>query len=119
MTKRAIIFVIAILAGGAVAGYLLLDAQLKDSGYDSCVLSIETAFGEALVNDPELSRRIAATEEWRTLDEEEERVLFDKFTSANRNFDCTQFGEYANGTALHGDKGRIRLRKENGRVRVR
>lgn len=88
-------------------------------GYESCVLSIEDAFGKALSYDSELSRKIVVTKEWRTLDEEEERILFDKFIAIGRKFDCRQFGEYGNGEALHGEKGKINVHKEGQLVRVR
>jgi hypothetical protein len=121
MTKQAIIFtliILIILTAAAGSVYLLFE-YLEEAGYESCVLSIEDAFGQTLSYDSELSRKIVVTNEWRTLDEEEERILFDKFIAIGRTFDCKQFGEYANGEALHGEKGRIRVRRHGKWVRVR
>jgi hypothetical protein len=118
MTKGFIIFTLAIITAVAGGVYIMFE-QIKESGYESCVLSIESALGQALADDPEFSQKIPVTNEWRTLGEEEERVLFDKLIAAGRTFDCEQFGEYANGDALRGEKGRINVRKDGQRVRVR
>lgn len=117
MTRYSIAIILT-LTGVAVTAYIFFH-QLKEAGYESCVLSIESAFAQALALDSDLSREIIATNEWRTLDEDEERILFDKFIAAGRIFDCKQFGEYANGEALRGDKGRINVRRDGQRVEVR
>src|SRR5688572_4148758 len=116
--KQAIMLVFTILAAAVVGAYLVFDF-LKEAGYESCVLSIESAFGQALDHNSELSRKIMVTNEWRTLDEGEERILFEKFIAIGRTFDCKQFGVYADGTALRNEKGKIKVRKVGQWVRVR
>ena len=118
MRKRATVLAILITAATASCAYLLFE-RIKEMGYESCVLSIESEFGKALASDLELSRKLVVTNEWRTLGEEEERVLFDKFIALGRKFDCKQFGEYANGDALREDRGTIDVRRDEQRVHVR
>ncbi|NOT46656.1 MAG: hypothetical protein HOP17_02755 [Acidobacteria bacterium] len=118
MTKKLGIFLLIILAIGAGTIYLGLH-WLKEAAYESCVLSIEDAFGQAISHDSDLSRQIPVTDVWRTLSDTEERILFEKFIALGRRFDCTQFDEYANGKVFLGEYGKMQVRQRGESVRVR
>ena len=117
MKPLSLLLLVCLFAASGV-GYWLFK-EVKESGYDSCVLSIEDAFRRALLTDPELSRRITVSDKWRSLDEDEKRMLFDKFIAAGRTFDCRQFGEYSDGEALRGDQNKIYVRKWENSLLVR
>ncbi len=91
--------------------------SIKEMGYESCVLSVESAIGQAL-ESAEFNQRIVLTDKWRTLDEEEERLVFNKFVSIGRRFDCKQFPEYEDGSAIVGDHGRIKAKRDANRIIV-
>ncbi len=97
--------------------YFVFDT-MGDAGFESCVASIESGIIAALI-EGELKQRILVTDEWRTLDEEEKRILFDQFNSGERNFDCYRFQEYSDGSALKDDKGTIKVRRDGQFLRVR
>jgi hypothetical protein len=117
MRKHITIVISLILIIISLALYFLWRG-IKESGFESCALSIEGAFGMALDSN-EFNRKIKVTNEWRTLDEHEERMLFDKFISMGRTFDCYQFPEYSDGSVLKGDHGRIKAKRDGKRILVR
>jgi hypothetical protein len=116
--KQWVLLTLLVFAASAGGVYLFFQ-HIKEVGYESCVLSIESEFGKALMRDAELSGNIVVTSDWRMLSEEEERILFDKFGTLRRTFDCKQFGEYANGEAIRGEKGSIQVRRYENLIRVR
>lgn len=67
----------------------------------------------------DLREKIAVSDEWRYLSEDEERLLFDSFAQQGRGFDCAQFRDYANGEALRGDYGRVKVGKVDNYIRAR
>ena len=99
------ITLLAVLGAGAYLVY----RQLVEAGYESCVLSLEDGIANA-IGLAEIREKIRMTEEWRTLSEDEERLIFDKFNAIGRRFDCAQFGEYENGEIFRGEYGLIKVR---------
>jgi len=97
--------------------YRLLDG-IKEMGYEPCVLSIESAFGQAL-NSDEFRQKIVLANEWRYLADDEERLLFDSLRPTKGRYDCKQFPEYGDGSVFKGESGRIKAIREGERVFVR
>lgn len=106
---------ILVLAG---AGIYFAWLSLIESGYESCVLSIEDRIG-ATLSLREFKEKIPLSDEWRELSEDEERMIFDKFVAEGVRFDCQNFSEYASGEALRGSKGRVIARKDGPRILAR
>lgn len=115
MAHRSIAILLVILTAIGVGCYLLF-SRMKETGYEPCVLSIESAFSVALDSD-ELKGEFLLSEDWRYLDEDEERMLFDKFPG--RTFDCVQFPEYADGSVLRETNGRIKAKRSGQNASVR
>ena len=116
MSKGLIITIVilVVLGAGLYIGY----RNLVEAGYESCVLSLEdgiaNAIGLAGIRD-----KIPVTDEWRSLSEDEERLIFVRFKAMGVGFDCKNFIEYANGDIFRGEHGRINVRLVDGWVRVR
>lgn len=116
MSRSWIITVIILVLVGA--GIYLAWRSIVEMGYESCVLSIEDSFGNRL-SLPDLREKIPVSDEWRYLSEAEERLLFDSIADQGRGFDCAQFRDYANGEALRGDNGRVKVGKVEKHIRAR
>ena len=91
--------------------------QLVEAGYPSCALSIEDSISQRLRHG--MIDEVVVSDEWQKLSEEQERALFADFRSRGLTFDCVQFPQFADGSALAGDKGQIRFRREGPLISVR
>ena len=69
--------ILAVLGAGLYSGY----RNLVEAGYESCALSLEDGIANA-IGLVEIRDKIAMSEEWRTLSEDEERLIFDRLNAA-------------------------------------
>ena len=116
MFKKVLIGIVFTLLAFVAAGYYGY-RTLIEYGYPSCALSIEEVIRHSLESDR--IQGLIVTDEWQTLGESDERALFSEFQSKGLRFDCYQFPQFVDGSALIGDKGYIRFRKEDHFIRVR
>ena len=116
MAKRLLVG-IAITALVIAGSFYYAYRQVIELGYPSCALSIEDAISLSIGRGA--LKGVIVSDEWQTLGEAEERAIFAEFQSAGLKFDCYQFPQFADGSALVGDKGQIRFRKEGKLIRVR
>lgn len=107
------IVILVVLGAGLYLGY----RNLVEAGYESCVLSLEDGIANA-IGLAEIRDKIAMSGEWRTLSEDEERLIFVRLNASGRRFDCANFGEYADGEVFRGEYGRIKVRKSGQFVRA-
>lgn len=116
MSTKAIICIIVILLAIIAAGYYGY-SQLIEAGYPPCASSIEELIRREFERGA--IKGVVASDEWQALGENEEQAIFAEFRSKGMDFDCSQFERFADGSALIGNKGYIRFRKEGSNFRVR
>ena len=116
MSKKLLIGIVVILLAFMASGYYGY-RKLIEAGYPSCVLSIEDVISREFERGA--IKGVIVTDEWQTLGEDEEQALFTEFQYTGLKFDCRQFPQFADGSALVGSKGHIRFRKEGRLIRVR
>ncbi len=116
MAKKEIFVGITLICLVFVAiGYYVYN-QLVEAGFPSCVLSIEDVIRHEFERGA--LKGVIVTEEWQTLSEEREQGVFTEFRSTDTRFDCKQFPQFADGSALVGSNGQIRFRREGQITRV-
>lgn len=106
------------LIGAVGTGAYYFYKQVEASGYESCVLSIEDAIRKGVVSG-DIQLKSPVTDRWRVLDEEEEQMIFNKFRSEGRRFDCGRFADSEDGSSIRGDNGMIKLKQHEKLLLVR
>jgi hypothetical protein len=126
--RRLSILIILALTGAIGGGTYYFYQQIEASEYESCVLSIEDGIRKGIANG-DIKLKESVTDQWRVLDEDEEQMIFEKFTANGRKFDCKQFSSSEDGSSIRGDSGIIktklhgdvllvRIETNDGRIRI-
>lgn len=88
--------------------------SIEEAAVGGCISSVRSLLVFALRKD-DVQKMIVLSGEWKTIDEEEKRLLFRNIDEPGR-FDCYRFPYYKEGKTETGENLQIRVRKVDGNV---
>lgn len=116
---KALILSVAVISAFLPVIYVgvQLYRSMEESAVGACISSVRTLLLFALRKD-DVQKMIILTNEWRTISEEEKKLLFSNIDEPRR-FDCYRFPYYKVGKTETGANIEIRVRKVDGNVDLR